>query len=31
MIWDVTGPDMSQGARIKVTGVDRLRLTVAPD
>jgi membrane protein implicated in regulation of membrane protease activity len=30
-IWDVTGPDLPQGARIKVTGVDGLRLTVAPD
>jgi len=30
-IWDVTGPDLPQGARIKVTGVDGLRLTVMPD
>jgi inner membrane protein len=30
-IWDVTGPDLPPGARIKVTGVDGLRLTVAPD
>lgn len=30
-IWDVTGPDLPQGARIKVTGVDGLRLTVVPD
>ncbi|MGQ0485698.1 MAG: NfeD family protein [Hyphomicrobiales bacterium] len=30
-IWEVTGPDLPQGARIKVTAVDGLRLTVAPD
>ena len=30
-IWDVTGPDLPQGQRIKVTGVDGLRLTVAAD
>ncbi|MBC8037090.1 MAG: NfeD family protein [Rhizobiales bacterium] len=29
-IWEVRGPDAPKGARVKVTGVDGLRLTVEP-
>lgn len=27
-IWDVRGPDLPQGSRVRVTGVDGMRLTV---
>lgn len=30
-IWDVLGPDLPEGSRIKVTGVEGLRLTVVPE
>jgi len=29
-IWEVRGPDMPKGSRVKVTGVDGLRLIVEP-
>ena len=29
-IWEIRGPDAPKGARVKVTGVDGMRLTVKP-
>ena len=29
-IWEVQGPDAPKGARVKITGIDGLRLTVEP-
>ncbi len=29
-IWEVSGPDAPKGARVTVTGVDGLKLTVEP-
>ena len=29
-IWEIRGPDVPKGARVKVTGVDGMRLTVEP-
>jgi inner membrane protein len=30
-IWEVRGPDVPKGARVKVTGIDGLKLVVEPD
>jgi inner membrane protein len=30
-LWDVIGPDLPPGARVKVTGIEGLRLTVAAE